>query len=89
VHPANRAQEILSDIDRRFVISILQFTEHHLTLPKSIAIVTLFAGLQRFPRGRGFKQWTGDDSKALMKVRNGALAILYIDSYSQGIYSGD
>ncbi|KAG1732554.1 hypothetical protein EDB19DRAFT_2003517 [Suillus lakei] len=27
-----------------------------------------FSGLQRFPEGRGFKQWTGDDSKALMKV---------------------
>jgi hypothetical protein len=27
-----------------------------------------FAGLRRFPEGRGFKQWTGDDSKALMKV---------------------
>ncbi|KAH9061851.1 hypothetical protein EDB83DRAFT_2315615 [Lactarius deliciosus] len=23
---------------------------------------------KRFPQGRGFKQWTGDDSKALMKV---------------------
>ncbi|KIK34770.1 hypothetical protein CY34DRAFT_17485 [Suillus luteus UH-Slu-Lm8-n1] len=27
-----------------------------------------FSGLQRFPEGRGFSQWTGDDSKALMKV---------------------
>lgn len=34
----------------------------------SIAIVPLFAGIRRFPQGRGFKQWTGDDSKALMKV---------------------
>ncbi|KAG1759770.1 hypothetical protein EDD22DRAFT_955544 [Suillus occidentalis] len=34
-----------------------------------IAIVAPFAGLRRFPQGRGFKQWTGDDSKALMKVR--------------------
>ncbi|KIM77450.1 hypothetical protein PILCRDRAFT_76723, partial [Piloderma croceum F 1598] len=25
-------------------------------------------GLRRFPEGRKFKQWTGDDSKALMKV---------------------
>ena len=36
--------------------------------PSSIAIVPPFAGLRRFPQGRGFKQWTGDDSKALMKV---------------------
>ncbi len=33
-----------------------------------IAAVPSFAGLCRFPEGRGFKQWTGDDSKALMKV---------------------
>ncbi|KAG1736223.1 hypothetical protein EDB19DRAFT_1896127 [Suillus lakei] len=30
--------------------------------------VTSFSGLWRFPQGYGFKQWTGDDSKALMKV---------------------
>jgi hypothetical protein len=34
-----------------------------------IAAAPLFPGLRRFPEGRGFKQWTGDDSKALMKVR--------------------
>ncbi len=33
-----------------------------------IAIVPAFSGLRWFPEGRGFKQWTGDDSKALMKV---------------------
>lgn len=33
-----------------------------------IAASPLFAGLRRFPDGRGFKQWTGNDSKALMKV---------------------
>ncbi|KAF8488275.1 hypothetical protein F5888DRAFT_1796370 [Russula emetica] len=33
-----------------------------------IAVVAPFSGLRRFPKGRGFKQWTGDDSKALMKV---------------------
>jgi hypothetical protein len=31
-------------------------------------VVPAFPGLRRFPQGRGFKQWTGDDSKALMKV---------------------
>nr|VWP00509.1 Transcriptional repressor TUP1 [Ganoderma boninense] len=35
---------------------------------RRIAIVPSFSGLRRFPQGRGFKQWTGDDSKALMKV---------------------
>ena len=38
-----------------------------------IAAVPPFPALRRFPEGRGFKQWTGDDSKALMKVRHIAL----------------
>jgi hypothetical protein len=33
-----------------------------------IAAVPAFPSLRRFPHGRRFKQWTGDDSKALMKV---------------------
>ena len=34
----------------------------------SISAVPPFPGLRRFPDGRDFVQWTGDDSKALMKV---------------------
>ncbi|KAG2116276.1 hypothetical protein DEU56DRAFT_974984 [Suillus clintonianus] len=37
-------------------------------IDQRIAAVAPFAGLRRFPEGRGFNQWTGDDSKALMKV---------------------
>ncbi|KAG1869944.1 hypothetical protein F4604DRAFT_1584059, partial [Suillus subluteus] len=37
-------------------------------IDRRIAAVASFSGLRRFPEGRGFKQWTGDDSKALMKV---------------------
>ncbi|EIW80446.1 hypothetical protein CONPUDRAFT_57092 [Coniophora puteana RWD-64-598 SS2] len=37
-------------------------------IDRRIAVSAPFAGLRRFPQGRGFKQWTGDDSKALMKV---------------------
>ncbi|KAJ3742783.1 hypothetical protein DFH05DRAFT_1495496 [Lentinula detonsa] len=33
-----------------------------------ISLVPPFPGLRHFPHGRRFKQWTGDDSKALMKV---------------------
>ncbi|KAJ7026200.1 hypothetical protein C8F04DRAFT_1298099 [Mycena alexandri] len=33
-----------------------------------ISAVPSFPGLRRFPDGRDFSQWTGDDSKALMKV---------------------
>ncbi|KAJ7110511.1 hypothetical protein C8R44DRAFT_833389 [Mycena epipterygia] len=37
-------------------------------IDRRIAAVPPFPGLRRFPEGRGFKQWTGDDSKALMKA---------------------
>ncbi|KZT24237.1 hypothetical protein NEOLEDRAFT_1179483 [Neolentinus lepideus HHB14362 ss-1] len=37
-------------------------------IDRRIAATPPFTGLRRFPEGRGFKQWTGDDSKALMKV---------------------
>ena len=33
-----------------------------------ISAVPSYAGLRRFSDGRNFEQWTGDDSKALMKV---------------------
>ena len=33
-----------------------------------ISAVPAYPGLRRFPDGRDFNQWTGDDSKALMKV---------------------
>ena len=42
----------------------------------SIALAPSFAGLQCFPEGWNFKQWTRDDSKALMKVRNSLIHIL-------------
>ncbi|KAG2083637.1 hypothetical protein BD769DRAFT_1633119 [Suillus cothurnatus] len=37
-------------------------------IDRRITAVASFSGLRRFPQGRGFKQWTGDNSKALMKV---------------------
>ncbi|KII82878.1 hypothetical protein PLICRDRAFT_120126 [Plicaturopsis crispa FD-325 SS-3] len=33
-----------------------------------IAATPAFPGLRRLPQGHRFKQWTGDDSKTLMKV---------------------
>ncbi|KAG2112306.1 uncharacterized protein F5147DRAFT_744582 [Suillus discolor] len=50
-----------------------QYTEANVNkilddIDRRIALAPAFAGLRRFPEGRGFKQWTGDDSKALMKV---------------------
>jgi hypothetical protein len=43
-------------------------------IDRRIAAAPPFPGLRRFPEGRGFKQWTGDDSKALMKVYLAAIA---------------
>ncbi|OJT04296.1 hypothetical protein TRAPUB_4994, partial [Trametes pubescens] len=37
-------------------------------IDRRIAAAPAFPGLRRFPQGRNFKQWTGNDSKALMKV---------------------
>ncbi|KAG2048436.1 hypothetical protein BDR06DRAFT_1072550 [Suillus hirtellus] len=37
-------------------------------IDRCIALAPSFVGLRRFLEGRGFKQWMGDDSKALMKV---------------------
>jgi hypothetical protein len=59
-HGEARRNEILDDIDRRFV----HFHNFHFNLNP------LFPNLRQFPHGRCFKQWTGDNSKALMKVRS-------------------
>ncbi|KAG2005607.1 hypothetical protein CC2G_001999 [Coprinopsis cinerea AmutBmut pab1-1] len=37
-------------------------------IDRRISSVPVYPGLRRFKDGRDFKQWTGDDSKALMKV---------------------
>ena len=51
------------------------FNNHNSPNTFSIAAAPSFPGLRRFPEGRGFKQWTGDDSKALMKVCNTLRAV--------------
>ncbi|KAH9027343.1 hypothetical protein EDB85DRAFT_2172406 [Lactarius pseudohatsudake] len=43
-------------------------------IDRRISAVPPFPGLRRFPDGRDYKQWTGDDSKALMKVFLAAIA---------------
>ncbi|KAJ7610408.1 hypothetical protein FB45DRAFT_1121445 [Roridomyces roridus] len=43
-------------------------------IDRRISAVCEFPGLRRFPDGRDFHQWTGDDSKALMKVYLAAVA---------------
>ncbi|KAN0126225.1 hypothetical protein V8E53_015270 [Lactarius tabidus] len=49
--------------------------EHILAdIDRQIAVVPSFLGLCHFYQGRGFKQWTGDDSKGLIKVYLPAIA---------------
>ena len=59
----------------------LLFLSHLLTPLCSIALAPPFPGLQRFKQGRNFQQWTGNDSKALMKV-----FIVFIPSFTAAIH---
>ncbi|KAI0711740.1 hypothetical protein C8Q76DRAFT_769461 [Earliella scabrosa] len=43
-------------------------------IDRRLYIAPPFPGLRRFPHGRNFSQWTGDDSKALMKIYLAAIA---------------
>jgi hypothetical protein len=72
----------MADIDRRYESFILSFTGSY---SDRIAAVPPFPGLRRFPEGRGFKQWTGDDSKALMKVC-GYLIVRYSFANATQVY---
>jgi hypothetical protein len=44
----------------------------------------VFPELRRFKQGRRFKQWTGDDSKALMKV---CIVIFIIDTLTNIVFT--
>ena len=61
-------------------IIILFLASYKHVLSVRIAAAPSFPGLRQFPEGRGFKQWTGDDSKALMKV--GIFGALLLGSLS-------
>ena len=67
-HGEAQANEILDDIDRRYVSESFRIKINLRMTVNRIAATPLFSNLRRFPHGRRFKQWTGDDSKALMKV---------------------
>ena len=66
---------------------LLSFSNHPLPSHKlRIAAAPLVPGLRCFPEGRGFKQWTGDDSKALMKVWCHLLCLLCYDLFPWQVY---
>ena len=63
------AATVLDDIDHRYILH--NFSSLHLksrSFFMRLALVPPFSRLRGFPQGRRFKQWTGDDSKGLMKV---------------------
>ncbi len=68
-HGQKRGDEIIDEIDRRCAIfSCLLFQSPSYASITRIAATPAFPGLRNFPQGRNFTQWTGDDSKGLMKV---------------------
>jgi hypothetical protein len=66
VHGSSEGSQLLNKIDHRFATLINVPILPHLS-PR-ISLVPLFPGLQRFKQGQNFQQWTGNDSKAFMKV---------------------
>jgi hypothetical protein len=61
-------------------MSRLPISLHNSSSCARISVAPPFSRLRRFPQGRGFEQWTGDDSKALMKVST--FLYLLADEYS-------
>lgn len=89
-HTAREAKQIKDIIDRRCVLPCnLSFSRYVvLILFDSISLAPPFPGLRRFKDGRNFSQWTGNDSKALMKVGVTILLFLsprYIKSHVTGL----
>ncbi|KAH9907674.1 uncharacterized protein B0H18DRAFT_898122 [Fomitopsis serialis] len=67
-HGEGRAGEILDEIDRRKPKHSHTYAMSRIVVHDRIAAMPPFVGLRHFHQGRNFKQWTGDDSRALMKV---------------------
>ncbi|KAH9952265.1 hypothetical protein BGW80DRAFT_1261011 [Lactifluus volemus] len=91
IHSESQGDAIIDDIDRQCTTeSSRQYQAYILS---SIAIIPPFPGLRCFPHGCHFKQWMGDDSKALMKVYLPAIVgyvpddmVLYISAFLDTCY---
>ena len=75
-HGKKVALEIIEDIDHQWGLFV-KVNKYKLSsnLLFSISAVPPYPGLCQFPDGQDYKQWTGDDSKALMKVSNCRLTV--------------
>ena len=67
-HGVSESKRVLNEIDQRCVPMSRTFCSFCNILLDRISLAPLFPGLCQFKQGRNFQQWTGDDSKALMKV---------------------
>ncbi|KAJ7440045.1 hypothetical protein FB451DRAFT_1445189 [Mycena latifolia] len=65
VHGKSEAKKIMADIDRRYENIPCSCIQTYIVTGSPLFLRS--PGLRRFPECRGFKQWTGDDSKALTK----------------------
>ena len=66
-YSSSKGSQILNEVNQRSVAifnqpSIISYP------PLRIALVPLFPDLRRFKQGQNFQQWTGNNSKAFMKV---------------------
>ena len=66
LHGSSKGSQILNEVDWRSTTSPL----HNIltSFPPRIALAPPFPGLCRFKQERNFQQWTGNNSKAFMKV---------------------
>lgn len=62
-----------------------------LTLYGRVSSVPTFPGIRRFAEGRKYERWTGDDTKALMKVGLVFACLSAIESHDAviGFHTGD
>jgi hypothetical protein len=79
-----------SKLLKTLIVGTLRFIYIKFAMPISsrISAVPAYTGLRQFPDGRGFKQWTGDDSKALMKVRFSSNLVMTrsLDNFYVGLH---
>ena len=67
-HRPTEAKCVLNEIDQRLALTLKLVSSLSNLTTHRISLAPPFPGLHQFKQGRNFQQWTGDDSKALMKV---------------------
>jgi Plavaka transposase len=92
VHGPTYTAAMMADIDRQWDIHPhFSFNSTSYDYNDSIAAAPPFPGQWCFPQGKGFKQWTGNDLKALMKVCYGTVIFLFVflANYVTGLFASN